>query len=135
MPESLLETTRRLSGLRGAFRQCLVDIIGEEATAEYEACRDEKLLQGVQEQYQVDLKIQNQKASEPTATPRDAAWLAKGAMKAAKALTMPETEESKARLAICQSCDQWTGRSCKLCGCFVKLKVKIPEEKCPAGKW
>jgi len=71
----------------------------------------------------------------PEAVQRDANWLATGAVKAVKALTLPETDESKARLAICESCDQWTGKSCKICGCFVKLKVKIPEEKCPAGKW
>jgi hypothetical protein len=71
----------------------------------------------------------------PEPTPRDLNWLASGAAKAVKAITLPETDESKARLAICESCDQWTGKSCKICGCFVKLKVKIPEEKCPAGKW
>lgn len=60
---------------------------------------------------------------------------AEGAMKAVKAMTLPETEESKARLAVCHGCNQWTGTSCKVCGCFVNLKVKIPEEKCPEGKW
>jgi len=60
---------------------------------------------------------------------------AEGAVKAVKAMTLPETEESKARLAVCQGCDKWTGTSCKVCGCFVNLKVKIPEEKCPEGKW
>jgi len=60
---------------------------------------------------------------------------AEGAVKAVKAMTLPETEESKARLAVCQGCDKWTGTSCKVCGCYVNLKVKIPEEKCPEGKW
>ena len=73
--------------------------------------------------------------SAPQPTPRNLEWVVTGAVKVAKALTHPETEESKARLAICESCDQWTGHACKICGCFVKLKVKIPEEKCPAGKW
>ena len=62
-------------------------------------------------------------------------WLAKGAIKAAQALVLEETEQSKARLAICGGCDQWTGKSCKQCGCFTALKVKIPEEKCPLEKW
>jgi len=66
---------------------------------------------------------------------RDLVWAAKGAVKAAKALVLEETEQSKARLAICGGCDQWTGTTCKMCGCFTKLKVKIPEEKCPLGKW
>jgi hypothetical protein len=60
---------------------------------------------------------------------------AEGAVKAVKAMTLPETEESKARLAVCHGCDKWTGTSCKVCGCFVNLKVKMPEEKCPEGKW
>ena len=66
---------------------------------------------------------------------RSVSWAASGAVKAAKALTMPETPESQARLGVCKGCDQWTGKSCKVCGCFVNLKVKIPEEKCPLGKW
>ena len=60
---------------------------------------------------------------------------AEGAIKAVKAMTLPETEESKARLVVCVNCDKWTGTSCKVCGCYVNLKVKIPEEKCPEGKW
>lgn len=60
---------------------------------------------------------------------------AQGAIKAVQAMTLPETEESKARLAVCHKCDKWTGSSCKVCGCYVNLKVKIPEEKCPIGKW
>ena len=58
-----------------------------------------------------------------------------GAVKAVKAATKPETEESKARLEVCKGCDKRTGKSCKVCGCFVNLKVRIPEEKCPIGKW
>jgi hypothetical protein len=60
---------------------------------------------------------------------------AKGAVKAVKAMTYPETEQSKARLEVCGGCDQWNGKSCKMCGCYTALKVKIPEEKCPLGKW
>lgn len=60
---------------------------------------------------------------------------AKGAAKAVQAVTLPETPESQARLEVCKGCDQWTGKSCKVCGCFVNLKVRIPEEKCPLGKW
>lgn len=66
---------------------------------------------------------------------RGMGWAVQGAKKAAKALTMPKTEESEKRLEVCKGCDQWTGKSCKVCGCFVSLKVRIPEEKCPLGKW
>ena len=66
---------------------------------------------------------------------RDIQWAANGAKKAIRGLTSPKTEESEKRLGICKGCDQWTGKSCKVCGCFVTLKVRIPEEKCPLGKW
>jgi hypothetical protein len=68
-------------------------------------------------------------------TKRSISWAAKGAVNAAKALTKPETPESQARLGVCKGCEEWTGKSCKVCGCFVSLKVRIPEEKCPKGKW
>jgi len=66
---------------------------------------------------------------------RDLAWLAKGAVGATKGLMSPKTEQSEMLLEVCKGCDQWTGKSCKVCGCFVSLKVRIPEEKCPLGKW
>jgi len=66
---------------------------------------------------------------------RDLMWAAKGAVKAVKAMTYPETEQSKARLEVCSGCEKWDGKSCKMCGCYTALKVKIPEEKCPLGKW
>jgi hypothetical protein len=50
-------------------------------------------------------------------------------------MTYPETEQSKARLEVCGGCEKWDGKSCKMCGCYTALKVKIPEEKCPLGKW
>tara|TARA_R110000868_G_scaffold129251_1_gene337827 strand:- start:129 stop:1103 length:975 start_codon:yes stop_codon:yes gene_type:complete len=75
------------------------------------------------------------KNNPPLPVVKDLKHFAKGAVKAVKAMTLPETEESKARLAVCMGCDKWTGTSCKVCGCFVKLKVKIPQEKCPEGKW
>ncbi len=79
--------------------------------------------------------IEKDKNGERVVEPRTLSWLAKGAGRAAKALALPETEESQKRLSVCQGCPEWTGKSCKICGCFVKLKVKIPEEKCPLGKW
>lgn len=79
--------------------------------------------------------IEKARSGEHVSEPRTMSWLAKGAGRAVKALALPETEESQKRLSVCQGCSEWTGKSCKICGCFVKLKVKIPEEKCPLGKW
>ena len=77
-------------------------------------------------------------AQDPEQTPKiekNIKHYALGAAKAVKAMALPETEQSNARLDICKTCDQWTGTRCKICGCFTKLKVRIPEEKCPLGKW
>lgn len=44
------------------------------------------------------------------------------------------TEE---RRAICNSCEhyiKWTTQ-CKKCGCFMKLKTKLSNVKCPLNKW
>ena len=66
---------------------------------------------------------------------RDLNWIVSGTHKVVKAMQLPETEQSKSRLATCEACPQFTGSGCRICGCFVRLKVKIPEEKCPLGKW
>lgn len=55
-------------------------------------------------------------------------------------LTFDKIEQ---RLEICKECDQFTGRSCKLCGCCTDLteshfnKLAFPTEQCPADppKW
>jgi hypothetical protein len=41
------------------------------------------------------------------------------------------------RIAICKACDQlrMPGWQCKICGCFMQLKARIPMAKCPLGKW
>jgi hypothetical protein len=79
--------------------------------------------------------VGGQPKEEPKPEERGIKWAAKGAVKAVKAMTYPETEQSKARLEVCGGCEKWDGKSCKMCGCYTALKVKIPEEKCPLGKW
>ena len=38
------------------------------------------------------------------------------------------------RLDICYSCNG--GKlTCPSCGCFVELKTRVKEEKCPIGLW
>jgi len=47
------------------------------------------------------------------------------------------SETADSRLAICESCPSLikTGKQCKECGCFMVLKTKLQEAKCPLGKW
>lgn len=42
-----------------------------------------------------------------------------------------------ARLEVCRGCEHLTGilNNCKLCGCFMNIKVRIYSAKCPADKW
>jgi hypothetical protein len=65
----------------------------------------------------------------------DISWAVGGALKALTSFGHKKTEQSEQRLAVCQSCPEWNGKSCRVCGCYVTLKVRIPEEKCPHGKW
>lgn len=58
-----------------------------------------------------------------------------GAAKAVVASVTPDSLMSERRLAICKGCDQWDGSRCKQCGCFTALKVRLPAEACPIGKW
>lgn len=41
------------------------------------------------------------------------------------------------RIQICNSCDRLfkPTRNCKLCGCFIDLKVKSKLSSCPINKW
>ena len=41
------------------------------------------------------------------------------------------------RTAICKSCEWYRAviNQCKKCGCFVYVKTKLPNAKCPIRKW
>ena len=43
----------------------------------------------------------------------------------------------KSRLEICKTCDYFRPKTetCRKCGCFMKLKTKLENAKCPVGKW
>lgn len=50
-----------------------------------------------------------------------------------------ESEMQKKRLDICKTCEhnvKYMGtRICNLCGCILKSKASIEEEKCLMNKW
>lgn len=52
-----------------------------------------------------------------------------------------EAELSKARMSICNKCEEKynsnLGDRCGLCGCVLKFKTKSPDSVCPAkpAKW
>lgn len=57
---------------------------------------------------------------------------------AANALSDKVSEEVYIyRYGICSDCDKLykPTDTCKLCGCFMKVKCWMPHQSCPIGKW
>ena len=50
---------------------------------------------------------------------------------------MLDANTPKERFAICQDCDHLfkPTATCKKCGCFMKVKVKLRGSECPIGLW
>jgi len=48
-----------------------------------------------------------------------------------------DREVSDARFNLCNFCPELISltKQCKKCGCFMALKTKMKEAKCPIGKW
>jgi tetratricopeptide (TPR) repeat protein len=65
------------------------------------------------------------------------------AMSAARAATLFLTSglatvakaEREKRLETCKKCPHHTGVRCRLCGCFTRVKARLPHERCPIAKW
>ena len=43
--------------------------------------------------------------------------------------------KGKIRAIICENCPERSLGICKKCGCFLSIKVMLPESKCPLNKW
>jgi hypothetical protein len=62
--------------------------------------------------------------------------MVKAAPKVLSAMLKPaDSPMALKRLEVCKGCEHWTGSKCKKCGCFTGLKVRLPNEACPIGKW
>ncbi len=44
-------------------------------------------------------------------------------------------EEKDRRLAICATCEFYTGTTCRKCGCVMRFKARLATEHCPISKW
>lgn len=71
-----------------------------------------------------------------------AANLAASAAKhVAAGMPLASEEEVARRFSICQTCEHYDGKSCRMCGCPVVRekqflsKLSWAKERCPAGKW
>jgi hypothetical protein len=79
--------------------------------------------------------------SPPSLLQKAANFATSAAAHVAAGMPQASQEQIDARFAICQTCDQFDGKACRLCGCpvvrekaFVS-KLSWANEKCPAGKW
>ncbi len=45
------------------------------------------------------------------------------------------TELQERRWAICLACEHLENEKCKLCGCHMRLKSALAQERCPIAKW
>jgi hypothetical protein len=43
--------------------------------------------------------------------------------------------EENQRMEICIRCEHNLGKTCEVCGCVLKAKVKMSTESCPKSKW
>ena len=77
----------------------------------------------------------------PTLLQKAANFAAAAASHVAAWMPQASQEQIDARFAICQGCEHFDGKACRLCGCpvvrekqFVS-KLSWAGESCPAGKW
>jgi len=49
----------------------------------------------------------------------------------------PDRKRAADRYAMCLGCDRFrrATRQCRECGCFMPVKVRVPNVNCPLGKW
>ena len=54
-----------------------------------------------------------------------------------RGLLLSDEETLNNRMVICLDCKSFNKESarCNLCGCFMKIKVRLESAKCPIGKW
>lgn len=47
----------------------------------------------------------------------------------------PTRDETQRRREICNKCDNYVGKRCKLCGCPTERLIYLIENGCKDGKW
>jgi hypothetical protein len=54
-----------------------------------------------------------------------------------KNIEVSENSLYSKRVSICSKCDRLFSPTfqCKECGCFMKIKAKLENARCPLGKW
>ena len=51
-------------------------------------------------------------------------------------LERPPSQLAQERLTICHKCEHYNPWGiCNKCGCILAIKARIPQMKCPVGKW
>lgn len=54
-----------------------------------------------------------------------------------RGMILSDEEKMNARMTLCSDCKSFDTQAarCNLCGCFMKIKVRLEAAKCPIGKW
>ena len=49
----------------------------------------------------------------------------------------PEIRQAVDKMKICLQCEHFfnSTKQCKKCGCFMPIKVRLPNQSCPVKKW
>lgn len=52
-------------------------------------------------------------------------------------VVIADEQKIEQRINLCYKCSAFDKEQvrCKLCGCFMKTKVRFEASRCPAGKW
>lgn len=50
-------------------------------------------------------------------------------------LSSSQVTEAKRRFDICAKCEHNVDDRCKLCSCYIKVKVLAPNAECPDKRW
>jgi hypothetical protein len=54
-----------------------------------------------------------------------------------RGLLVADEKKVNMRMELCSGCKMFEKEStrCKLCGCFMNLKIRLVSSTCPVGKW
>ncbi len=70
-------------------------------------------------------------------TPKEIIYGIKGITKSILGIDVTDNKLAQARIIICSTCSSLDHNKmrCNECGCKLKYKVLLNNEKCPLGKW
>lgn len=113
------------------LRMVAPGVVYERGEPDHEAANKQ-----LQEQRDLEFREQQEQKAEIEKNSASIIDMVRAAPKVFSAMLKPaDSPMALKRLEVCKGCEHWTGSKCKKCGCFTSLKVRLPSEACPIGKW